>query len=75
MHSPFLPLYVMHTLWHILSWATLGVGILLVALEVLWFIVRRYSINTTTAIHELPRLSRYRASGRVSGNAVVAGGR
>ncbi|CAE6513678.1 unnamed protein product [Rhizoctonia solani] len=62
------------TLWYILYWTTIAAGILLVALEVLWLALRRLAVNSTTAAHEIARLGKHHTLGRISGNAVVAGG-
>ncbi|CAE7125440.1 unnamed protein product [Rhizoctonia solani] len=62
------------TLWHILYWATLAAGVLLIILEALWSALRRFALNSTTAAHEVARLGKHHTLGRVSGNAVVAGG-
>ncbi|KAJ1308831.1 hypothetical protein OPQ81_004519 [Rhizoctonia solani] len=62
------------TLWQFFYWATIAVGTLLVVLEAFWSALRRLAINSTTAAHEITRLGKHHALGRVSGNAVVAGG-
>ncbi|CAE6482565.1 unnamed protein product [Rhizoctonia solani] len=62
------------TLWHILYWATIAAGTLFVVLETLWSALRRLTVNSTTAAHETTRLGKRHTLGRVSGNAVVAGG-
>ncbi|CAE6537980.1 unnamed protein product [Rhizoctonia solani] len=75
MHSPpcqYLSMAI--TLWHTLYWAAIAVSTLLVVLEALWSALRRLAINSTTAAQEIPRLGKHHALGRMSGNAVVAGG-
>ncbi|CAE6469184.1 unnamed protein product [Rhizoctonia solani] len=62
------------TLWNILYWATIATGTLFVVLEALWSALRRLAVNSTTVAHEIARLGKHHTLGRVSGNAVVAGG-
>ena len=65
----------MSSVFTVLGYSTLALGVIFIALESLWWVARTRAINTTTAIREVERLRETRASGRASGAAVVVGGR
>ncbi|KAF8592869.1 hypothetical protein BDV93DRAFT_567253, partial [Ceratobasidium sp. AG-I] len=64
----------MPSIFTVLEYSALALGVPFLTLEVLWLAARTYAVNTNTAVHEIRRLGKTRASAQVIGPAVVAGG-